>query len=232
VTDRDAVNDRAAVNELAPDDGSMRPSSGAGSAVLRLCDPDDPVLAPATALGVARAHVEAALPGAPDHEAARRRILDFVATHPDALHRSCAAGHLTGSAMVVDPGSQRFLLMLHAKVGLWLQPGGHADGDAALPGVALKEATEETGVPGLRVAAPAIDLDVHEFVAPREPRHLHLDVRYLVLAPPGAEPVRNHESRGLGWFSLAELTALGCDHGTIRMAHAALAALPTLDPRS
>ncbi|MGH9211788.1 MAG: NUDIX hydrolase [Acidimicrobiales bacterium] len=186
------------------------------------------MLAAAGELAVARTHVDAALLGAPAHEAVRLRMLAFVDAHPDALHRSCAEGHLTGSAMVVDPASHRFILMLHAKVGLWLQPGGHADGDAALPGVALKEATEETGISGLRVAAPAIDLDVHEFIAPGEPRHLHFDVRYLVIAPPGAEPVRNHESRDLGWFTLDELPALGVDPGTIRMAHSALAALRTL----
>jgi 8-oxo-dGTP pyrophosphatase MutT (NUDIX family) len=197
-------------------------------ASLRLCRPGDPVLAPTSDLGVARSHIEAALPGAPDHEAARQRMLDFVDGHPGALHRSCVEGHLTGSAMVVDPESRRFLLMLHAKVGRWLQPGGHADGDAALPGVALKEATEETGIEGLQVAVPAIDLDVHEFVAARELRHLHLDVRYVVLAPPGAEPVRNHESRDLGWFTRDDLAGLGCDAGTVRLADRALAALDNL----
>jgi 8-oxo-dGTP pyrophosphatase MutT (NUDIX family) len=195
---------------------------------LRLCHPADPALVPLPELSVARAHVAAARPGDADHEAARSRILAFVDAHGDALHRSCLDGHLTGSAMVLDPASRRFLLVLHAKVGRWLQPGGHADGDAALPGVALKEATEETGVPGLRVAAPAIDLDVHELVAPGEPRHLHLDVRYLVVAPPGSEPIRNHESHALGWFAVDELPALGVDHGTLRMARSALAAFSEL----
>ena len=41
------------------------------------------------------------------------------------------------------------------KLQRWLQPGGHADGDANLAGVALREATEETGIEGLRVVLPA-----------------------------------------------------------------------------
>jgi len=191
-------------------------------------DPGSRALERSGDLAVARRHVEAAAPGDASHEAARKRILAFLASHPDALHRSCAEGHLTGSAMVVDPQSRRFLLLLHAKIGRWLQPGGHADGDAALPAVALKEATEETGIDGLRVAAPAVDLDVHEFVAPNEPRHLHLDVRYLVLAPLDAQPVRNHESHDLRWVSLDEADDYDLDPGTVRLARAALTALGDL----
>ena len=193
---------------------------------LRLLAAGDPLVTPSDDLAVARRHVEAALPTADD--AVRKQMLAFVDTHPDALHRSCIEGHLTGSAMVVDPGTERFLFMLHAKVGRWLQPGGHADGDAALPGVALREATEETGITGLRVAAPAIDLDVHLFEAANEVSHLHFDTRYLVVAPPGAVAQGNHESHGLRWAGTDELDTLDLDPGTHRLAHNALAALRRL----
>lgn len=197
---------------------------------MDLLDPDSPATRPAEDLALARTHVvEAAVPAG---DPVRRRILDFVDTHPDALHRSCVEGHLTGSGMVVDPVTQRFLFMLHAKLGRWFQPGGHADGDGALPGVALREATEETGIEGLRVAAPAVDLDIHRVELPGEPAHLHLDVRYLVLAPPGAVANGNHESRALRWAGIAELPELELDVGTVRLAHRALAALDDLTRRS
>ena len=197
------------------------------SAGLRLLGPDDPALAPSDRLADARRHVEAALPGEPTHEDGRRRMLAFVAAHADALERTCAAGHLTGSAMVVDPASRRFLLMLHAKLGRWFQPGGHADGDATLPGVALREAHEETGLRGLRVAEPAIDLDIHAVAPPHGP-HLHLDVRYLVVAPPGAVPSGNHESLDLRWSSYEGLPGFDVDDGLLRLGRAALAALDAL----
>ena len=79
---------------------------------------------------------------------AARRSSRFIDAHPDALHRSCLEGHLTGSAAVVDPSTRQVLLLFHAKVQRWLQPGGHADGDGNLARVALREAEEETGIDG------------------------------------------------------------------------------------
>ena len=199
-----------------------------GPMAWRLCAADDPVLARSTDLAVVRAHVEEARVSDGAGEARRKRILGFVDAHPDALLRSCVEGHLTGSAMVVDPASRQVLMLLHSKVRRWLQPGGHADGDAALPGVALREAEEETGITGLRVAVPAVDLDVHLFEAAGEVSHDHLDVRYLVVAPPGATPQGNHESRALRWIAAGDLAQLDADPGTHRLAHAALAALDDL----
>jgi 8-oxo-dGTP pyrophosphatase MutT (NUDIX family) len=158
----------------------------------------------------------------------RRRVLEFVDAHGDALLRSCAPGHLTGSAFVVDPQTERFLLLHHTKLRRWLQPGGHADGDGNLAAVALREATEETGIDGLRVVVPAIDVDVHLVEPPREAPHHHYDVRYLVVTPPGATAVGNHESTDLRWATLADLDSLGCDPGVRRMAEAGLSALRDL----
>jgi 8-oxo-dGTP pyrophosphatase MutT (NUDIX family) len=156
----------------------------------------------------------------PSTEAAREQILGFTATHrgapeqsePNALHRGCLAGHLTGSALVVDATGERTLLLHHAKLDRWLQPGGHADGDGNLAAVALKEATEETGIPDLRVVLPALDIDVHTIPArPGEPEHLHLDVRFLVLAPEGAAVHHNEESHDARWASADDPAIVGSE---------------------
>ena len=124
------------------------------------------------------------------------------------------------------------LLLFHTKVQRWLQPGGHADGDGNLARVALREATEETGIEGLRVVTPAVDLDVHVFhhAGGAEADHLHLDVRHLVIAPPGAIARGNEESEGLRWVTVDELGALDVDAGTVRMVRAALTALDERAP--
>lgn len=157
-----------------------------------------------------------------DQRRLRTEMLAFANEHPDALLRTCEAGHFTGSALVVHDDRERLLLMLHAKAGLWLQPGGHADGQADLGDVAVREATEETGVSGLRVVRPAIDLDIHVFRPRVGAPHTHLDVRYLVLAPPGGEPTGNHESEALRWVTLAELPGYGVDDGLLRFARRGL----------
>ncbi len=175
---------------------------------LELLPADDLRLEPADFLGAAVHQLQMADLDDPTAAGHRDTILDFFLDHPDAAQRTCVEGHLTGSALVVDATGTRTLVMLHRKLGRWFQPGGHADGDANLAAVALREATEETGIAGLRVALPAIDVDVHRVAPPGETPHLHLDARYLVVAPPGATEQANQESLDLRWVDEAGLEAL------------------------
>jgi 8-oxo-dGTP pyrophosphatase MutT (NUDIX family) len=156
-------------------------------------------------------------------EQARSRMLGFAAGHPDALVRSCIDGHFTGSALVVDAAAERVLLLFHTKLQRWLQPGGHADGDGNLVGVALREASEETGIEGLRVDPDPIDLDIHVVESRHDPAHLHLDVRFLVLAPGDAVVSGNHESESLRWVAPHDTQGLDLDAGTLRLITAGLA---------
>jgi 8-oxo-dGTP pyrophosphatase MutT (NUDIX family) len=161
-------------------------------------------------------------------EEARQQMLRWIDGHPDALLRTCLNAHLTASALVVDPSCRAVLLLHHRKLQRWLQPGGHADGEGNLAAAALREAVEETGIPGLRVALPAIDLDVHHVAPPAEGPHLHLDVRYLVVAPAGARPEGNHESTELRWVDPSELDAYDVDDGLRRLVRVGQQALTTL----
>lgn len=195
---------------------------------LRVLDPDE--LGPSADLAVAADQLRAARLTGPEPSAHRAEVLEFVARHHDAAHRSNAQGHLTGSALVVDATGTRTLLMLHRKLGRWFQPGGHADGDTNLAGVAWREATEETGIDALRVAVPAIDVDVHQVEPPAEAPHLHLDVRFLVLAPDGALEEANEESLALRWVGAADLDDLTppLDASTRRLISVGLAAAAEL----
>lgn len=176
----------------------------------------DPRLAPSERLGdawAAIAPVEDA-----EQRAARDAMRRLLAERPDPMHRGERPGHLTGSAFVVDATGRRALVLLHTKLGIWVQPGGHADGDANLVAVALREAQEETGIEGLRIHPVAVDLDVHRVDPPKEDAHDHYDVRFLVLAPANAVVAANHESQDHRWVTAGELSALGVDAGLERLA--------------
>jgi len=155
-------------------------------------------------------------------------IRDFVARHPhDPFDRAIAEGHLTGAAIVVDAAGRRVLLLHHRKLQRWLQPGGHGDpGERTGEEVALREAREETGLEGLVLhegAPRPLDVDVHAIPARgHEPAHLHLDLRYLVIAPEGAPTtLQEEEASALRWFGWEELEGLGLDHGLTRALHKA-----------
>jgi len=142
----------------------------------------------------------------------RASFLEALAA-PDGTSRTRQAGHLTASAVVLDPAGSSVLLVLHRKVGLWLQPGGHVDDtDPSLSAAALRETGEETGVPGLVVDAVPVDLDRHP--APCGARW-HLDVRFLVRAPWLAAPVVSEESLDVRWWPVDALPEQRVDLGPL-----------------
>ena len=144
---------------------------------------------------------------APDEAQDRRRrdYLDHLAAHPDGMWRSCRVGHLTSSAIIVDPLRERVLLTLHPTVGRWLQTGGHCEpGDASLAEAALREAREESGLADLVLQGPPLRLDRHAVACRGEDgvRSVldHLDVQWCVITASVDPPVRSAESTDLRWW--------------------------------
>ena len=184
-----------------------------------LLSSDHPQLQFDADLAVARRFVEAYRPDDEAQRTLRRRLLSFLAVHPREGHlRSCRPGHLTASALVIAQDSRQVLLMHHHKLQRWLQLGGHCDGDANLPAVALKEASEESGLEGLRVLPRVVDIDIHPIPARGEvPEHLHYDSRFLVFADTAVPPVSNEESDGLRWLDVDEAHRLTDDDSVRRL---------------
>jgi 8-oxo-dGTP pyrophosphatase MutT (NUDIX family) len=154
------------------------------------------------------------------HEARmRERILGFVEAHAECFERTLQAGHVTGSAWVVDHDRHHALLVHHVKLGKWLQPGGHCDGDADILGVALRETQEESGLTCLRPLSSAIyDVDAHDIPALKnEPAHVHYDIRFLLEADRGERPQVSAESHDVRWVRLAEISGLNTDESVIRL---------------
>jgi 8-oxo-dGTP pyrophosphatase MutT (NUDIX family) len=166
-------------------------------------------------LALLRAH----RPKDEDEKNSRERIVDFVEANPSCFERSLLSGHVTGSAWVMSRAGDRVILVHHRKLGRWLQPGGHCDGDSNVSRVAWREASEETGLRSIVPASQAVyDVDVHTIPAHEtEPAHFHYDVRFRFLADPDEAPLASAESRAVRWVGLEEARRLSGERSVLRM---------------
>lgn len=135
--------------------------------------------------------------------------------------RERLAGHFTASCWLVSADGARVLLTHHRKLGLWLQLGGHADGQSELHLAALREAQEESGLRGLSVVNRIFDLDRHRIPEHKGvPEHWHYDVRYVVHVGDDEAYTVSEESLDLAWREIAELAVDGATDASVqRMAH-------------
>lgn len=147
-------------------------------------------------------------------------FLQFVITHSDCFERSCSPGHVVGSAWLVDSTGTKVLLTHHRKLNRWIQLGGHADGEADIANVALREAEEESGLQDIALAVPGIfDLDIHRIPArPTEPEHLHYDCRYVFRCLGDESFTVSSESRNLAWVEISRIASLTEEISVLRMA--------------
>lgn len=137
-------------------------------------------------------------------------MIEFISTNQNCFSRENAAGHLTGSAWLINPAGDKVLLTLHRKLQRWMQTGGHADDEQNPLHVAMREAEEESGIRELRAVSPEIfDIDIHLIPArpeKGEPEHYHYDIRYLLQAQ-HENFVISDESEALAWWSKTEIEA-------------------------
>ncbi|MFF3499100.1 NUDIX hydrolase [Streptomyces sp. NPDC003247] len=161
------------------------------------------------------------LKGYEDQQELRQTYLEHLESHPDGMWKACGDGHITASALVIDPERGRVLLTLHKKMRMWLQMGGHCEpADDTLAAAALREATEESGIPGLTLLPGGpVRLDRHH-----TPCAWHLDVQYAALAPAGAVEAISDESLDLRWFAYTEVADVA-DDSVVRLLRATRARL-------
>jgi 8-oxo-dGTP pyrophosphatase MutT (NUDIX family) len=120
--------------------------------------------------------------------------------------------HLTASALIVHPPTQRVLLRWHQRQQAWLQVGGHGDpGESEPLDIAQREAREESALTDLRPWPDSALRQVTVVDVPassKEPAHQHADLRFLLATgdPDAARP----ETPGnpLRWLPVAEAAAL------------------------
>ncbi|MBT4161551.1 MAG: NUDIX hydrolase [Gammaproteobacteria bacterium] len=147
------------------------------------------------------------------------RYRQFVESNDRCFERSLSIGHVTGSALILSASASKVLLTHHRKLDRWLQPGGHADGDSDVLGVALKEAEEETGLARIEpVTVDLFDIDIHSIpLRGSEPEHLHYDCRFLLRSVGSDEFTVSDESHDLAWVALDRILDYTSDPSILRM---------------
>src|SRR6201998_1318582 len=144
----------------------------------------------------------------PGQDSLRNAVLAFLDAREDACLRECVPGHITASALVLDDTGGQVLLTLHPRLGGWVQLGGACgDSDADILGAALPEATEESGVDGLRISPELAAINVHALTCSLGVPTRHLDLQFVAHAPAGAQIVVSDQSVDLRWWPADGLPA-------------------------
>lgn len=159
----------------------------------------------------------------PEEEKSRELILALLEQTPKPFsRRQFHPGHITCTAVVLDPGRRRLLLAYHHRLHRWLLPGGHVEEeDTALGDAARREAMEETSV---RIAPNGISrlsgMDVHGIPANKrknEPFHLHHDLIFSFFAE-SDDIARSEEAPDVAWCALDELARYDAPSSIVRAA--------------
>ncbi len=137
------------------------------------------------------------------------RTQRFIMSNENCFDRSLESGHVTGSSWVVNPNRTHALMLHHRKLGLWLQPGGHADGDTDIHNVVIKETSEESGIAVKDIKLlnhDIFDVDIHTIYASQyDDRHEHYDIRFLLEIDDTLMIPGNDESHQIGWVALKNI---------------------------
>lgn len=152
-----------------------------------------------------------------DQEAAEKAaMLEYILPDPEkALTRENRQAHVTCSGLVLNRQGTRVLMAHHDLYKVWAWTGGHADGEADLLSVALREAREETGVEHIRPLSTALaSLEIlpvwgHVKRGAWVPSHQHLNLTYLLTADE-TDPLhyREGENTGVAWLPADKLLSI------------------------
>ncbi|MBX7148711.1 NUDIX hydrolase [bacterium] len=152
-------------------------------------------------------------------EQLKTRFMAFVKSTPHCFKREHLAGHVTGSAWLLNPAKTHVLLTHHKKLDKWIQLGGHADGNPHILETCLREAQEESGILSITPLSPQIlGIDIHLIPARKdEPEHFHYDVNFPFVANTDKFIV-SEESNNLAWVKIEDILTGNYENSLKRLA--------------
>ncbi len=156
----------------------------------------------------------------PEEKVVVDQYLDFVQSHENCFSRTELSGHVTGSAWVVNRAGTHVLLTHHRKLNIWVQLGGHADGQADILLAARREAIEESGIESLIALDDALfNIDIHPIPERGdEPAHLHYDATFIFQTTVSDDFVVSEESHALEWVDISHVSQKSSEACMLRMA--------------
>lgn len=143
----------------------------------------------------------------------KEEILRQICASKSILTRENKNAHFTVSAWIVNKDRRKVLMAYHNIYQSWAWLGGHADGNADLKHVILKEIEEESGLTDVRfVSEDIFSLEIltvagHEKKGEYVSSHLHLNVTYLLEADMETQiRIKEDENSQIGWISVDEIS--------------------------
>lgn len=138
-------------------------------------------------------------------------MLKFMEENEDGLDRTNEVAHLTASSWILNERHDKVLMVFHKIYDSWSWTGGHCDGDPDMLHVALKEASEETGIENFKVLSKgiysieALTVNGHIKKGKYVGSHLHYNFTYLLEAKESDFlKIKEDENTGVKWFSLSD----------------------------
>lgn len=143
----------------------------------------------------------------------KEEILRHLYESKHILTRENKNAHFTVSAWIVNEYRQKVLMAYHNIYQSFAWLGGHADGNADLKQVILKEIEEESGLTDVRfVSEDIFSLEIlpvsgHEKKGIYIPSHLHLNITYLLEASTDAPlRIKADENSQIEWIKVDEIS--------------------------
>ena len=122
-------------------------------------------------------------------------------------------GHITASAILLNKSGDQILMNHHKSLNMWLNFGGHCDGEEDVLAVAIRETMEESGITAFKpLTSDIVDIDIHTVPTndkKSEPEHAHFDIRYIMQMTEDQQPILSDESNALKWMSINEAIIAG-----------------------